>query len=215
MSTTPPPGMRIKSHWFRPGGGQTPAEQAGAMAFITFRVANQMVKRMRSADFDIDAGAPYVAVLTEVLVFLVAVVDRFAHARFDSAGREAFTGALATHVARHLAENQRDLLGPEPPGSETYEHRFIEQVNAGMAAYSDFGADPFAPDDGGFHPDFGFVRYLGSRLEDWLPPKDRHWIVDQVMAVEAPEALAIVRRSMRDLHEPVQRRARRTALSGE
>lgn len=209
------PAMRIKSHWFKPGGGQSPAERAGAMAFIVFRVSNQMVKRMRSADFDVDAGAPYIAVLAEALVFLVAVVDRMAHAQFSAVDREAFTVALGTNVARHLAENQRDLLGPEPQGSERYEDRFIDRLNEGMQHYAEFGADPHAPQDGNFHPDFAFVRYLGARLEAHLPPKDRRWIIDQIMASEAPEALTIVQRSMKDLHDPAPRRSRRAALNGE
>ena len=82
--------------------------------------------------------------------------------------------------------------------------------------YAEFGAEPQAPDDGGgFHPDFAFVRYLGSRLEPTLPEKDRRWVIEQVMAAEAPEAVGIVQRSMRDLFDPAPRRARRSTMSGE
>jgi hypothetical protein len=81
MST---PAMRLKSHWFKPGAEKSPAEQASAMAFIVFRVAQNLLKRMRGAHFDIDAGPPYFAFLREVLVFLVAITDRMAHARLDA-----------------------------------------------------------------------------------------------------------------------------------
>jgi len=68
----------------------------------------------------------------------------------------------------------------------------------------------------GFEPGFAFVRYLGSRLEPTLPDKDRRWVLDQVMASEAPEAVAIVQRSLRELLDPAApRRPRRTALSGD
>jgi hypothetical protein len=40
-------------------------------------------------------------------------------------------------------------------------------------------------------------------------------VVEQVMAAEAPEAVAIVQRSMRELHDPTPRRARRSSLQGE
>lgn len=210
-----PPAMRIKSTWFRPGDAKTPAEQASAMAFIVFRVANQMLKRMRGADFDIDAGPPYFAFLRECLVFLVAVVDRMAAARLVSADREAFTIALVRHVARTLQENEDDLLGRPAPGEASHAERFIDLVNEVSTHYAEFGADPMAPDDGSFHPDFAFVRYLGHRLEPTLPPKDRRWVLDQVMASEAPEALDIVQRAMRNLHDPAPRTARRTRMSGE
>ena len=216
MTSHPLPTMRLKSHWFRPGAEKTPAQQASAMAFIVFRVAQNMLKRMRGAQFDIDAGTPYFAFLREVLVFLVALTDRLAHARLDAAGRAEFTQALVCHIARNLAENEHDLLGPPAFGAEPYEDSFIDLVNQLSLHYAEFGADPSLPVDGlDFQPDFGFVRYLGNRLEPTLPEKDRLWVLDQVMAAEAPEAIAIVRRSMRDLHDAALRRPRRSSLSGE
>jgi hypothetical protein len=208
--------MRIKSRWFKAGEPKSAAEQASAMAFIVFRVAQNMLKRMRGAHFDIDAGAPYFAFLREVLVFLVAVTDRIAHARLEPGARVEFTSALVRHLARTLQENEHDLLGPVAPGAASHGDTFIDLVNEVVQHYAEFGADPMTPDDGaGFHPDFGFVRYLGHRLEPTLPEKDRHWVIEQVMAAEAPEAIGIVQRSMRDLYDAAPRRARRAALSGD
>lgn len=217
MSATPrTPAMRIKSHWFKPGAAKTPAEHASAMAFIVWRVARSTLERMRGAQFDIDAGRPYFAFMREVLVFLVAVTDRIAHARLEPAARTEFTVALVRHLARTLQENEDDLLGPAPAGGLGHADTFIDLVNEVTQHYAEFGADPDAPDDGrGFDPDFAFVRYLGSRLEPTLPEKDRFWVVEQVMAVEAPEAVGIVQRSMRDLFDPSPRRARRATMSGE
>lgn len=209
------PAMRIKSTWFKPGAEHTPEEQASAMAFIVFRVGHQMLKRMRGAQFDIDAGAPYFAFLREVLAFLVAVVDRIAALRLEPAAREAFTVALVRHVARILAENETELLGAPPAGAPGHDETFIDLVNTLFGHYADFGADPQAPDDGSFHPDFGFVRYLGHRLEPTLPEKDRRWVIDQVMAIEAPEALQIVQGAMRNLYDPAPRPARRSRVSGD
>ncbi len=124
--------------------------------------------------------------------------------------------ALVRHLARILQENEDDLLGPAPAGAPSHADTFIDMVNEITTHYAEFGADPKAPDDGGgFHPDFAFVRYLGSRLEPTLPEKDRRWVIEQVMAAEAPEAVGIVQRSMRDLFDPTPRRARRATMSGE
>jgi hypothetical protein len=208
--------MRIKSVWHKPGAGHTPAEQAGAMAFIVWRVAHQLLKRMRGADFDIDAGAPYFAFLREVLAFLVAVVDRLAAERLPAAAREAFTVALVHHVARTLADNEDELLGAPLPGAPPHADAFVDLVNELAPHYAEFGTDPSPPEPAlSFHPDFAFLRYLGSRLAPTLPDKDRPWVLDQVIAIEAPEAVAIVRRSMRDLHDPSPRRPRRATLSGD
>ena len=78
---------------------------------------------------------------------------------------------------------------------------------------ADAGADA-GPDDG-FVPDFAFYRYLGHRLEPGLPAKDRRWVIDQVMAIEAPDAVALVTSAMRDLHDPTPRAKRRSSMTGE
>ncbi|MBI5718111.1 MAG: hypothetical protein HZC37_10545 [Burkholderiales bacterium] len=232
-----PPAMRIKSRWFSGDGApvqKSAAEHGSAMAFIVWRVAVQMLKRMRAADFDIEAGAPYFDFVREVLVFLVVVADRIAYERLVSSRppeppgqpgqpepREQFVVALVRHVARHLQENADDLLGPPPPGEPGHGERFIDLFNELAGHYAEFGAapGPTAP-AAGFQPDFAFVRYLGVRLEPALPEHHRRWVLDQVMAIEAPEALEIVQRSMRELFDPAPppRRAgggRRGTLTGD
>lgn len=207
--------LRIKSHWFKPGAGKSAEQQAGAMGFIVWRVAQNMLKRMRGAQFDIDAGVPYFAFMREVLVFLMAVVDRIAHARMDAATRTAFTTAMVLHCANTLAANEADLLGPRADAA-SYQDSFIDLVNEVTGHYAEFGGDPGAGNaDAGFTPDFAFMRYLGHRLEPTLPPKDRRWVLDQVMATEAPEAVDIVRGAMLDLLSAEPRKPRRTRLSGD
>lgn len=213
MSTLP--AMRIKSHWFKAGEPKSAEQQASAMAFIVWRVAHNMLKRMRGAHFDIDAGGPYFAFMREVLVFLIAVVDRTAYTKMDGPARNAFTTALVLHCADTLAGNETDLLGPRADGAP-YQDSFIDLVNELSPHYAEFGADPAgAKTEEAFTPDFGFVRYLGSRLEPTLPPHDRRWVLDQVMAIEAPEAVDIVRSAILDLLSTKPRKSRRTSMSGD
>jgi hypothetical protein len=214
MSTLP--ALRIKNRWFREGAGRSAADHASAMAFIVWRVAHNMLKRMRGADFAIDAGRPYFAFMREVLVFLVALSDRIAHARFDAESRTEFTVALVRHVARTLEENELELLGAPAVGEGRPSDTFIDLVNQLSQHYAEFGADPDPPPDSGpFHPDFAFVRYLGSRLAPTVPENERRWVLDQVMAVEAPDAIATVQRSMRELFDPTPQRERRRAHTGD
>jgi hypothetical protein len=209
------PRMRVKSHWFKAGTSKTPEQQASAMAFIVWRAARQVLERMRAADFQIDAGAPYFVFMREVLVFLIAVVDRIAHARMEASARRAFTPALVHHVAATLADNESELLGPRADGA-SYAHTFIDLVNEVVPHYAEFGADPHADASAlGFAPDFALLRYLGTRLEPTLPPNDRRWVLDQVMTNEAPDAVAVVQDAMRNLLSATPRQRRRTALSGD
>ncbi|MDP3084895.1 MAG: hypothetical protein Q8N44_14570 [Rubrivivax sp.] len=214
MSTNP--AIRIKNRWFKAGAGHSAQEQASAMGFIVWRVAQNMLKRMRGAQFDIDAGGAYFDFMREVLVFLIALTDRIAHARLDPAQRAEFTVALVRHVAGTLQDNEHDLLGAKAAGAPSYADTFIDLSNEVGPHYAEFGADPTAAAAANsFEPDFAFVRYLGVRLEPTLPDKDRRWVLDQVMAIEAPEAIAMVQRSMLELHDPAPRSARRSTVSGD
>lgn len=181
--------MRVKSRWFRSEEPKPPRQVASAVAFIVWRVAQNALKRMRNAQFDIDPGPQYFTFLAEFLVFLVAIADRIVHARLTPEAREEFTTALAYRVGDIFGENEAELLGADAPGSR---RRFIALLNERCADYASFGY-------GVEGPDFGFLRYLANRVNDIMPPKDQAWAVAQVMESEAPEAAAIVEKALRDL----------------
>lgn len=207
--------MRIKSQWFKSDGPKSAEQQASAMAFIVWRTSLNMLKRMRGANFDVDAGAPYFAFMREVLVFLIAVVDRIGYLRLSETERVAFTTALVRHCAETLADNENELLGPRADGRSSQDS-FIDLVNEVVNHYAEFGADAMVVEpDATFTPSFGFMRYLGSRLAPTVPAKDQHWVLDQVMASEAPEAVEVVQSAMRNLLSTEPRKPRRAGMLGE
>lgn len=210
-----PPAMRVRSQWFKQGAPKSAQEQAGALGFIVWRAARQMLQHMRQAGFDIDAGPAYFAFLREVCVFLVNVLDRNAHARLGADERVAFTSALVRHVAATYDDSARDLLGPAMAGS-SHADALIELFNECADHYADFGAEPGTDSaTQGFVPDFAFVRYLASRLVATVPPKDERWVADQVIDIEAPEVVKIVNGAMRNLYSTEPRRPRREGFSGD
>ncbi len=200
--------MRIKSHWFKAGASKTPLQTASALAFIVWRVAQNMLKQMRSAQFDIDVGPQYFAFMREVLVFLIQVVDRMAFDCMPEGTRAEFTTALVRRVAEILEDSENDLLGLPAPGLESHRTQFIDMFNGLSDDYATFGHGP----DG---PDFAFVRYLGSRVTALMVAKDRNWALDQIMAIEAPEAVATLRSAMQGVLSTEPRPARRQGLSGD
>ncbi len=202
--------MRIKSEWFRDGAAKTPAQTASAMAFIAWRVAQNTLKQMRSAHFDIEVGPQYFAFTREVLVFLTQVLDRMAYERMGPEGRAEFITALVRRVAEVLQENEDTLLGVPAEGRPSHYDEFIDLFNELAEHYADFG---FGPDG----PDFAFTRYLGHRIEALMPAKDRRWVVDQMMATEVPEAVEILQGAMNGVlsTEPRSPRRTRSAISGD
>lgn len=203
--------MRVKSQWFRSERPKSPREIAGAAAFISWRIAQNALKNMRRADFEIDPGEQYFGFLAEWLVFLVQVADRIVFEKLDATQRVEFTSALANRVAEILADNRNDLLGAPDGGEDAiaYKGRFIDILNLRSADYADFDFS-----DSGIG--YGFLRYLADHLSYAVGERDSVWVHDQVMEIEAPEAVALLRKGMRGLLDEEPRNgARRSALGGE
>ena len=200
--------LRIKSQWFQTGAPKTALQTGSAMAFIIWRVTQNMLKQMREAKFDIDVGPQYFAFMREVLVFLIQVVDRSAHERMTPELRIDFTTAMVRRVAEILEESELEWLAAPGQGEESRRNQFIDLCNEQADAYAEFG-------HGSDGPDFAFVRYLGSRIEAVLPEKDRHWIKDQMMAYEVPEALEMVGRGLDGVLSTEARPKRRASMAGD
>jgi hypothetical protein len=202
--------IRIKSQWFRSGASKTPQQTASAMAFIAWRVAQNMLKQMRTAHFDIDIGPQYFAFTREVLVFLTQVLDRMAYQRMGPEGRAEFITALVKRVADILQDNEDGLLGVPPAGQPSHYAQFIDLFNELSDHYADFGFDAEGPD-------FAFVRYLGHRITLLMPQKDQRWVLDQVMAAEVPDAVQYLQRAIKGVLSTEVRppRTTRVLASGE
>lgn len=198
--------MRIKSNWFKHGREHTPEELAGAVSFTIYRIADNALKNTRKANFEIAVGTQYFSFLTEFLIFLIQAADRIAYRRLPEEARFAFTSTLANRVAETHAENESRLLGGKLAACKQH---FIDQLNQRAGEYAEFGYDENGPD-------FAFTRYLAYCMNEVMDEKDSGWIIDQMMSIEVPEAVAMLEKAFRGLleSEPQQPR-RRTSTSGD
>lgn len=189
--------IRVKSSWFKGDRKKTPQEIAGALAFTIWRISDNTLKNVRRADFDIAIGEQYFAFLSEFLIFLVQVADRIVYTQLSEQDRFDFTSALVNRVAEHQAENQSEWL--DGPVRE-YKDRFVDRLNQRAGEYADFHYT-------GVDTSFTFVLYLGQCMREVMDEKDKTWVVDQIMAIEVPEAVAMLEKAMSDLFEAESRPA--------
>ena len=198
--------MRIKSSWFKPGREHTPAELAGALSFVIYRIADNALKNTRKAKFEIAVGPQYFAFLSEFLLFQIQVAVRIAHHRLPDDDLLTFTSTLANRIAETHAENESRLLERDQAECK---QRFIDRLNQRFDEYSEFSY-------GENGPDFSFTRYLAFCMEQVMDDKDSWWIIDQMMSIEAPEAVDMIEKTFRNLLETEPRQPRRrTAASGD
>ena len=171
------------------------------MAFTIWRIADNALKNTRKANFEIAIGSQYFLFLTEFLVFLIQVADRIAYRQLSAEDRFVFTSTLANRVAETLAENQSRLMGDS---IAAHKQDFIDNLNRRAGEYADFNYGV----DG---PEFAFTRYLAFCMREVMDERDVEWVIDQMMSIEAPEAVEMVERTLKNLldTEPRQLRTRK------
>ena len=195
--------MRIKSTWFKSGRQHTPDELAGTLSFVIYRMGDNALKNTRKANFEIAIGTQYFAFLSEFLTFLIQVADRVAYRRLSEEDRFSFTSSLANRVAETHAENESRLLGGQLAECK---RQFIDQLNLRAGEYAEFNY-------GENGPDFSFFRYLGFCIDQVMDKKDNGWIIDQIMSIEAPEAVDMIEKTFRNLLETEPRQTRKQVAS--
>ncbi len=201
--------IRIRSHFHQGAGERSMPELAGVIAMLGWKLSQDAIRRMRAAQFDIDIGTQYFDFVCEYLAFMLHAADRLAYRALDADKRVAFTTALALKLAE-VVEDNRDMLIAEPEPGRCRRH-FITLANERGADYADFAYDE---KEG---PDFGFRRFFGSRLLEIVPEKDHSWVIDQIMEIEAPEAVKALESTLAGLFAPPgeERRPRRERNVGD
>jgi hypothetical protein len=201
--------VRIRSRFHAAGQRRSMAELASVVAVLAWKLAIDSIQRMRQADYDIDIGRSYFDFVCEFVVFLAQAADRIAYRELAADQRSEFTTALAQRQAELLVENFDTFLGAEMPAEPS--RYFLDLFNRRGADYAEFGYDQNGPD-------FGFKRYFAACLREGLPDKDKLWVVDQAMEIEAPEALKALGKTLAGLFHPdisESRRSRDGAATGE
>lgn len=183
--------MRVKTEWHNPARAGDVNQAAGVVALTCWRLASAAIANLRKEDYRITDPAQGYAILAEILYFLVHLADRMAYQRLSPEQRLAFTTTLANKLGETLHDNVLDVPGVDRAAD--YKGQFIARLNQRADDYATFG---YTAGDG---PDFGFTRYLGLRIMDQLPPRDRSWIVDQIMDIEVPEMVKTVTKAMSGL----------------
>lgn len=174
---------RAKSRWFARGRERDPQSIGSVVALTIWRLALESIKRLRNAQFEIEADARYFDYLAEYLIFLAQIADRLAQPRFSLAERRDYTTFIVRRLAANLAENRARLLGEAPAAVQ---QAFIDRWNERADQYSDYAFDADGPEP-------AFVRHCAHALFAVMEPADRFWLVDQLMTIEAPAAVATLR----------------------
>lgn len=181
--------IRIKDKWHQSRRNRpTPKslrDSAGALAFIGWRVALEKAQNLNKEGFRYDSDVERVGVICELVAFEVQLADRLAYDFLNDEDREVFVNALGRKFADHVQDNLSDLDEPR-----NYRDRFIALLNERL---SDYATLTFK--DG--EPGFDALRYLGNKVLAVLgSDQTNRWVIDQVVALDAPEVAEKISKSV-------------------
>jgi hypothetical protein len=184
--------LRIKSRWHDDDAERSLEEIAGALAFISWRIAKDKAINLHGEDFIYETDEQRMAVITEYLIFQLQIVDRIAHNRLglNDEERRQLVVTLAKHLAGHLQDNCNDVLGPG-----NYVQPFVELMNQRGMEYADFNYT----EDG---PSYPFMRHLGYEIQQVMgETQANRWVIDQVMDKDGIEVDREISRAISNLFE--------------
>ncbi len=188
ISSRPAVGL-LKTRW-RKKGPRSLAERAGVIGANLWKLAVEFFKHLEKDGFRFGSDRLVTNVLTEFIAFLVQLLDRTVYGRLGEADRAALVAEVVRHLAVTMENNQTDLFGPG-------EHRklFIDALNARFGEYAELEYR-----DG--EPSYACLRYFATRVSDAMAEGDNRWVVEQMMDVEAPEMVRLVKKLVEQTVEP-------------
>ncbi len=180
----------VKTRW-RKKGVRTLAEVAGILGANVWKISLEIFKHMEKEGFRFGSDRMVTSILTEFIAFLVQLIDRSVYVqtggKLSDADRATLIGELVRHLAATMENNQLDLLGPGD-----YRGPFITLLNARFGDYAGFaylGADP----------DYACLGYFATKVSEAMVSDpaargDNKWVIEQMLDIEAPEMVILVRK---------------------
>ena len=171
----------VKTRW-RKKGARTLAERAGVIGANLWKLSIEIFKHMEKEGFRFGSDRLVTGVLTEFIAFVAQLVDRAVYGRLSDAERATLIGEVVGHLAATMENNQRDLLGPGE-----YRKQFIDLLNTRFGEYAEFECP-------GGEPSYACLRFFATKVSEAMAGGDNKWVVEQMMDIEAPEMVRVVRK---------------------
>ncbi len=183
--------LRIKSRWSK-DGDRSLDEIAGALAFISWRLAQGKAINLHGEDFVYEDDRQRMAVIAEYLIFQLQIIDRLAKQdlKLNDEDRQQLIITTASKQADIIQDNSMDLFG-----AGDYVQPFLKLINRRAAEYAGYRYT----EDG---PSYPFLRHLGYEIQQIMgESQENRWVIDQVMDRDGPEIDRKIAPAMRDLFE--------------
>lgn len=187
--------LRVKTVWFKKEGERPAEEVATVLASTIWRLADKAIDNLSKANFDIITPERGFKIIGELSCFLVHFVDRLAFDRMDDTKRQNLISAVGVRLAEIMEQNILDFTEGKLDPDYDYQDGYIDLLNRRMTDYSEF---EFPEDKASYQA----LRFLSLMVREGMEKSDQSWIQDQLMDIEVPEMMGMVKKNMDGFYPP-------------
>lgn len=187
--------LRVKTVWFKKEGERPPEEVATVLASTIWRLGDKAIDNLSKADFDIITPQRGFKIIGELSCFLVHYIDRLAFERMDDAKRGELISAVGVRLAEIMEQNILDFTGQQSDADYDYQDGYIDLLNRRMNDYAEFEF----PEG---KASFPALRFLSLMIREAMEQGDQTWIQDQIMDIEMPEMMGMVKKNVDGFFPP-------------
>ena len=171
--------IRMKTKWNKQEREVSLEDTVSVLAFNAWKIGMQTLLEIEHENFQTDTQMQRVAVMEEIMSFMVHILDRLSYGIMDDEDRAKLVSTFAIKLSDHIQDNARDFAGPGD-----YRNPFINKLNERMDDYSQTTWGKV-----GQEPGFSMSLAFGNFIADSLGPRDRKWALDYIQRVLMPEML--------------------------
>lgn len=171
--------IRLKTQWNRQTREISLADTVSVLAFNAWKIGMQALLEIENQNFQIDTQLQRMAIMEEIMAFLVHILDRIAYTELEEADRQQLIHHFALKLADHIQDNTRDFAG-----QGDYRNPFINKLNIRLVDYAETSWDQTVQ-----LPGFSMSLSFGQHIAASLGPRDQQWALDYIQRTLLPEML--------------------------
>ncbi|WP_020559293.1 hypothetical protein [Thiofilum flexile] len=172
--------IRLRTQWNNQERDISLEDTVSVLAFNSWRIGMQSLLEIENENFQVDTQMQRIAVLEEMMAFLIHLLDRIAYNSVMASDREALISAFALKLADHVHNNAQDFAAGD------HRNDFINKLNTRLADYSETTWATIAQE-----PGFSMGLAFGNHIANALGSRDNKWALDYIQQVLMPEMVKL------------------------
>jgi hypothetical protein len=181
--------IRIKTKWSNKVREVSVEETVSVLAFNCWKIGMQTLLEIENENFQIDTQQQRIAIMEEVVAFLIHALDRMVHETIDDEDRATLIQLYAQKMADHVQDNARDFSG-----NGDYRSPFYEKLNQRFVGYSETKWNAERNQAG-----FSMGREFANNVINTLGTRDKKWALDYLQQVLLPDFFSLYTKTVKSV----------------